>query len=144
MTAASAVSFKQILSVRWNPGRDLAVVALSWVLVVGALYTATVIVGTAPWDGMAYFFLYAVVSATLFGLGIPLYWMTVVRRRPIAGLGLTTKRVGVSLVVQLILATLLYFATLAKVELPPADMSESLLHWTTLTAIERMIFRPEA
>jgi hypothetical protein len=62
MTAASAVSFKQILSVRWNPGRDLAVVALSWVLVVGALYTATVIVGTAPWDGMAYFFLYAVVN----------------------------------------------------------------------------------
>jgi uncharacterized protein len=121
MTTVTVAPLKRIFAVHWKPNKDLAVVALSWVLVVAALYAATVIVGTKVWDGMAYFFLYAVVGATLCGLGIPLYWMTVVRRRSIADLGLTTKRMGVSLAVQLVLAVLLYFATLAKVQLPPVE-----------------------
>ena len=83
-------TLKQVFTLRWNPNKDLAVVALSWILVVGALYAATVIVGQAVWGGMAYFFLYAVVGAALCGVGIPLYWMTVVRRRSIADLGITT------------------------------------------------------
>ena len=121
MTAVTAASLKQILAVHWKPNKDLAVVALSWVLVVATLYAATVIVGSTVWGGMAYFFLYAVVGATLCGLGIPLYWMAVVRRRPVADLGLTTKRWGISLTVQLVLAVLLYFVTLAKVQLPPVE-----------------------
>jgi membrane protease YdiL (CAAX protease family) len=121
MAILTATKAKQVFSVRWQPNKDLAVVALSWLLVVGALYTATVIVGSQVWGGMAYFGLYAIVGATLCGVGIPLYWMAVVRRRPVADLGLTARRVGVSLAVQLILAVLLYFATLAKVELPPAE-----------------------
>jgi hypothetical protein len=44
--------------------------------------------------------------------GIPLYWMTVVRRRPIAELGLTSKRWGLGLVLQLACAALLYFGTI--------------------------------
>jgi hypothetical protein len=121
MMTSTATPLKQVLSIRWNLGKDLAVVALSWLLVVGALYTATVIVGQTVWGGLAYFFLYAVVGATLFGIGIPLYWMTVVRRRSIADLGLTTKRWGLSLVLQVIFATLLYFGTFAKVQLPPIE-----------------------
>jgi uncharacterized protein len=73
------------------------------------------------WGGMAYFVLYAVVGAALCGVGIPLYWTAVVRRRPVADLGLTTKRLGLSLALQLVFATLLYFATLAKVQLPPVE-----------------------
>ena len=121
MATVTAAPLKQILAVRWKPNKDLAVVALSWVLVVAALYAATVIVGSKVWGGMAYFFLYAIVGATLCGLGIPLYWMAVVRRRPVADLGLTTKRWGISLAVQAVLAVLLYFATLAKVQLPPVE-----------------------
>jgi CAAX protease family protein len=120
MTTVTA-AVKQIFAVRWKPTRDLAVVALSWVLVVAALYAATVIVGTAPLGGMAYFFLYAIVGATLCGLGIPLFWMTVVRRRPIADLGLTTKKWKISIAVQAVLAALLYFATLAKIQVPPVE-----------------------
>lgn len=119
--ATTAAPLKQVLSIRWNPNKDLAVVALSWLLVVGAFYTATVIVGQAVWDGMAYFLLYAVVGATLFGVGLPLYWMTVVRRRSIADLGITTDRLGLSLMLQAVFATLLYFGTLAKVQLPPVE-----------------------
>ena len=129
MTTVTA-AMKQIFAVRWRPNKDLVVVALSWVLVVAALYAATVIVGTQVWDGMAYFFLYAVVGATLCGLGIPLFWMTVVRHRPIADLGLTTKKWKVSLTVQASLAALLYFVTLAKVQLPPI---EQLLPLVTLS-----------
>jgi len=119
MTTLAATKARQICSIRWQPSKDLVVVAVSWLLVVGALYTATVIVGSQVWGGMAYFILYALVGATLFGIGIPLYWMAVVRRRPVADLGLTTKRLSLSLAVQFVLAVLLYFATLAKVQLPP-------------------------
>ena len=116
-----AATLRQILAVRWNPTKDLAAVAVSWVLVVGALYTATVIVGQAVWGGMAYFALYAVLGATLFGIGLPLYWTTVVRRRSIAELGLTTRWLGLSLVLQLAFAAFQYMGTLAKAQLPPFE-----------------------
>jgi len=117
--ATIAINLKQALSIRWNPNQDLAAVAGSWLLVVGALYTATVIVGQNVWGGMAYFFLYAVLGATLFGVGIPVYWMTIVRKRPIADLGLSTKWLGLSLLLQLVFAALQYVGTLARIQLPP-------------------------
>ena len=118
---------KQIVTVRWKPSRDLAVVAASWLLVVGALYTATVFVGQDVWGGMAYFILYAVVGATLFGVGLPLYWMVVVRRRTLADLGLTTRRWALSIVLQLIFALLQYIGTLAKTRLPSFEQFLPLL-----------------
>ena len=45
------------LQIFWKSNKDLTAVALSWLLVVGSLYTATVIVGPDVWGGMAYFFL---------------------------------------------------------------------------------------
>lgn len=56
--ASMTSTFKQVFALRWKPGKDLAVVALSWILVVASLYTATVIVGSEVWGGMAYFALY--------------------------------------------------------------------------------------
>jgi membrane protease YdiL (CAAX protease family) len=117
----TTTTLKQVFSIHWNPNKDLGVVALSWFLVVGALYTATVIVGTTAWGGMAYFLLYAVLGATLFGVGIPLYWTTVIRRRPIAELGITTRWLGISIALQLVLAGLQYIGTLAKAQLLSFD-----------------------
>jgi len=94
----------------------LAVVAVSWLLVVGALYIATVIVGQDIWGGMAYFLLYAVIGATLFGVGIPLYWMIVVRHRSLPDLGITTRNWVLSIVLQLVFAFFLYFGTLSKTQ----------------------------
>ena len=65
MTTTTANTLRRIVTVRWKPSWDLAVVAGSWLLVVGALYAATVVVGQDVWGGMAYFALYAVVGATL-------------------------------------------------------------------------------
>lgn len=121
MTNPFALTLKQVPTIRWKPNKDLFAVGISWLLVVGALYTATFLVGTDAFGGMAYFVLYAVVGATLFGVGIPLYWMVVVRRRPVGELGITRERLGISLLVQVVLAVLLYSVTLARVELPPME-----------------------
>jgi membrane protease YdiL (CAAX protease family) len=111
-------TLRQVFALRWKPSRDLAVVALSWILVVASLYTATVIVGDKVWGGMAYFTLYAVIGATLFGIGLPLYWMTVIQKRPLADLGITTRGLGLSIVLQLIFAALQFAGTLAKTQMP--------------------------
>lgn len=121
MTASLTMKLKQVPTLRWKPTKDLLAVGVSWLLVVGALYTATMIVGANAFGGMAYFVLYAVIGATLFGVGIPLYWMVVVRRRSLAELGLTFERLGISLVLQLVLAVLLYSVAFAQVQLPPME-----------------------
>jgi membrane protease YdiL (CAAX protease family) len=110
-----------VLVVRWKPSRGLIVVALSWLLVVGALYTATSIVGQDVWGGMGYFVLYAVVGALLFGIGVPLYWMVIVQHRPLSDLGITTRWLGLSLVLQLVFAAIQFMGTLAKTQLPPFE-----------------------
>jgi len=110
---------RQALTVRFRPTRDLAAVAASWLLVVGAIYTATVIVRAEAGGGLPYFGLYAVLGATVFGVGIPVYWTVVVRRRPLDDLGLTRRRLGLSLMLQAFFAGLQFMATLARMELPP-------------------------
>lgn len=127
MSELTSSMLRQIVAVRWKPSRDLAVVAVSWLLVVGALYTATVFVGSDVWGGMGYFILYAVVGATLFGVGIPLFWMVVVRRRSLADLGLTTRHWAISIVLQLAFAALQYIGTLAKTGLPAFEQFLPLL-----------------
>lgn len=120
-------ALREVFTIRFRPSADLLVVGLSWLLVVGALYTATTFVGTRVWGGMAYFTLYAVVGATLFGIGIPLWWTVGVRRRPLSDLGLTTRRLPASIAVQLVLAGLQYAQTLAKTGLPSFDQLLPLL-----------------
>lgn len=115
-TVVSAI--QHIFTVRWNPGKDLLAVAVSWVLVTGALYTATVIIGPSVWGGFAYFLLYALLCATIFGVGFPLYWTVVKRQRSIEDLGLTTQRLIPSLALQAVFSVLLYSVTLARVQLP--------------------------
>lgn len=121
MATNMAENIKQIFTFRWKPSRDLLAVGISWLLVVGALYTATVLVGEGVWGGFAYFLLYAVLCATLFGVGLPLYWTVIKRRRPVADLGITTHRLVPSLVLQAVFSVLLYAVTLAKVRLPPVE-----------------------
>lgn len=121
MPAKISDGLKQLFAVRWEPDWDLAVVGVSWLLVVAALYTATVVVGPEVGGGMPYFGLYAVLGATIFGVGIPLYWMVVVRKRPLSDLGITTRLLGVSIGLQFVFGALQYFGTLANVQLPALE-----------------------
>lgn len=112
---------KTIFTVRWQPNKDLLAIAVSWVLVVAALYTATFIVGSTVAGGMAYFGLYAVLGATLFGVGIPLYWTVVVRKRPVSDLGLTRDRLGLSIVLQLVFAALQFSGAYRGLKIPTME-----------------------
>lgn len=112
---------KTIFTIRWQPNRDLIAIIVSWVLVVAALYTATFVVGSTVAGGMAYFGLYAVLGATLFGIGIPLYWTVAVRKRPVSDLGLTRERLGLSIVLQLAFAALQFSGAYRGLKIPTME-----------------------
>jgi membrane protease YdiL (CAAX protease family) len=111
-------TIRSIFTFRWKPGRDLLAVIVSWLLVTSALYTATVIVTAEAGGGLPYFFLYAILAATLFGVGLPLAWMVVYRKRPVQDLGITIRALGISLVLQIVFSIFQYIGTLARTELP--------------------------
>ena len=111
-------TMKNIFAVRWQPNKDLIAIAVSWVLVVVTLYTATFIVGSTVGGGMPYFGLYAVLGATIFGIGIPLYWTIAIRKRPISDLGLTWKSLGVSIILQLVFAALQFAGAYRGLQIP--------------------------
>jgi uncharacterized protein len=140
MSETITKTLREIFAVRFKPSRDLAAVAISWLLVVGALYTATTFVGTRAWGGMAYFFLYAVVGATLFGVGIPLFWTVAVRRRPLSDLGFTTRHLRLSIVIQVVLAALQYAGTLARTGFPSFEHLLPLLALTLAIGFFEALF----
>lgn len=114
----SVENARKLFVFHWRPGRDLFIVLLSWILVVGALYTATVLVGTEAWGGIAYFLIYALLGAGIFGVGLPLYWMVVVRKRPLSELGITTRWLWLSLGLQIVFSVAQYMGTLAESGVP--------------------------
>lgn len=99
---------RYIFAVRWQPSLDLAAVAVSCILVVGTLYTATVVVTPEAGGGIPYFLLYGVVMALLAGIGLPVFWMIVVRKRALSSLGLTWRRWRLSLAIQTGLGAILF------------------------------------
>lgn len=101
---------------RFKPSADLVAVGVSWLLVVLSLATATFVV-TAN-NGVAYFLVYAIVGAAGFGVALPVWWMVWHRKRTIAELGVTTRLLGVSLIIQLALSALQYSQTLGRMSLP--------------------------
>ena len=109
---------KTIFGFRWQPSKDLLAIVVSWVLVVAALYAATFLVGSEVAGGMAYFGLYAVLGATIFGIGIPLYWTVVVRKRPVSDLGLTRDRLALSVILQLAFAALQFIGAYRDLKIP--------------------------
>ncbi len=110
-----------IFSVRFKPGKDLIAVLVSWLLVTDSLYTATFFVGSEVAGGMLYFLFYAVISATLCGVGFPLYWTVKVRKRPLSDLGITRHLLGISILIQIILAGFQYFSALGGATYPPVS-----------------------
>lgn len=135
-----AETAKKIFNVQWRPGRDLPAVLVSWILVVGALYTATEIVGQEVWGGMGYFLLYGVLAAGIFGIGIPVYWTVVVRKKPLAELGITTRWLWLSLALQILFAIIQYAGTLAKGSLPEFGQFVPLLALALVIGLFEAIF----
>lgn len=107
---------RQIFTFRWKPNKDLAIVILSWVLVVSSLSIATYVF--TPQRGGLYFVFYGVIGAMIFGVGLPLFWMVFIRKRPISDLGITTKYWLASIILQIIFAVIQYFMIFNKSSLP--------------------------
>lgn len=137
-TVKSAV--KTIFTFRWKPGLDLVAVLISWLLVTASLYTAMMIVTPDVGGGMPYFFLYAGLTACVFGVGLPLLWMVVIRKRPIQDLGITKKSIWISIVLQIVLCGLQYLGTLAKVSLPSLEKLLPLFTMTLAIAFFEALF----
>lgn len=131
---------KRIFALRWQPERDLVAVLVSCVLVVGALYTATVVVGAEAWGGIGYFLLYAVLGAGIVGVGFPLYWTVVVRKRPLSDLGISTRWLWLSLILQVIFAALQYAGTLAKSGIPDLERFIPLLTLSLAIGFFEVVF----
>lgn len=110
------MNFKKLFEFRFQPTIDLWVVGLSWLLVVASLAAATFI--ATPARGGTYFILYALVGATLFGVGLPVWWMVWRRGRSVADLGVTGRLLGLSLLLQLAFAAVQYYFTLSRAEIP--------------------------
>lgn len=110
---------RELFVLRFTPNRDLWALAISWVLVTGSLATATYVV--SPANGGGYFIVYAILTAFLFGVGFPTWWMVWHRKRSIADLGVTTRYLGIGIVIQLILAAVQYVLTLGRSGVPEAS-----------------------
>lgn len=110
---------RDVFRLRWRPSKDLLAVAASWILVVGALYTATFVIGDKVLGGMGYFLTYAILGALVFGFGIPVTWTFFVRKRSIAELGLTRKHLVLSIVIQVAAAGIQLALAWKTFTLPP-------------------------
>ena len=118
MKSFTIPSIKQLFIFRWNPNSDLAVVALSWILVVSALSMSTFVIGQELWGGMGYFLVYAIIGATLCGIGLPLYWVVVIKKRPLSALGITTQNWKLSVILQILFALLINVPRLLQLGFP--------------------------
>ena len=114
--------FKFLFTFRWKPNLDTGVVVISWVLVTSSLYTATKIVTPAVGGGIPYFLIYAILTALILGIGVPLLWMVIYRKRPVKDLGITRDKLGTSLILQLIFSLVLYFTAFKGLELPAYEV----------------------
>lgn len=106
-------SLRQIITeqgFRWQPDRDTLVAFGSYILVVAALFTAFQVFTTER--VAANFVTFGPITLAGLGVALPIFYMVLVRHRPLADLGLTTHQLLSSLVLSLLLGFDTYRATL--------------------------------
>ena len=110
-------TFTQLFKhVRWQPGRDTLVALVSYILVVAALYTAFQLFTTER--VAANFITFGPIGLGLLGIGIPVSYTVMVRRRSLTNIGITGYQLLPSLTLGLLLGYDIFRNTLA-----PMDMS---------------------
>jgi membrane protease YdiL (CAAX protease family) len=126
--------------VHWHLSRDTLVALASYVLVVAGLYTAFQVFTT---ERVAANFI-AFGPITLAGLGVtlPVLYTVLVRRRPLADLGLTVERLLPSLVLSLLLGWDTYRNTLATLDVVwTLDVVPLVVMVVVVGAFEAIFFR---
>lgn len=98
----------------WHPQRDIVVALLSYLLVVAALFVAFQVFTT---DRVAANFItFGPIALAGLGLALPVFYTILVRRRPLADLGITTYRLLPSLALSLVLGWDTYRNTIATLD----------------------------
>lgn len=86
-----------VFALRWQPGRDTLLALLTALLMVPVYYAGTHF-ASGPVAGL----LFAVLGNGVFNVIFPAYYVLVVRREPLAELGITTRRLGLAVILSLI------------------------------------------
>ncbi|KUO51871.1 MAG: hypothetical protein APF76_16145 [Desulfitibacter sp. BRH_c19] len=107
---------KNIYWFRFNCSKDLFAVILSWVLVVGTLYTAFQIFTTEM--VAANFITFGFGTILLCGIGLPIAYIKIIKRKGLELLGISKRNIILSIMLGSVLAIGQYSQTLAKVTLP--------------------------
>ncbi|HEX2965821.1 MAG TPA: type II CAAX endopeptidase family protein [Syntrophorhabdaceae bacterium] len=131
---------KEVFTFRWRPTSDLLMVAFSWILVVAGLYTATFIVGSTALGGMGYFLTYAVLTTLAFGICIPVGWMLFVRKSSPVSLGITSKNLFLSILLQLVFAIIQFLLMRSVIQLPPFRTMLPLIALSLCTGFFEAVF----
>jgi membrane protease YdiL (CAAX protease family) len=106
----------ELLEFRFNPTRELALIATSWLAVVGGLYTAFKIVTTS--NVALNFILYGPVSLLMLGTVVPVSYITWFKKESLDELGITREHWLPSILIGIGLGVNTYLKTLASVQYP--------------------------
>jgi len=106
--------YNTLADIHWRPNRDTIVALISYVLVVAALFTAFQIFTTER--VAANFISFGPLALAGLGVAVPVFYTVLVRRRPLADLGLTTQQLLPALALGLLLGWDTYRNTLAMLD----------------------------
>lgn len=112
--AARPPAHDALVDIHWRPKWDTVVALVSYVLVVAALFTAFQIFTTER--VAANFITFGPLALAGLGVAVPAFYTVLVRRRPLADLGLTTRQLLPSLALGLLLGWDTYRNTLATLD----------------------------
>lgn len=101
---------------KFEPSKELWIVLLSWILVVGTYYLSFQVITTQR--VAAQFITFGIIGIMLLGIIAPAAWNCLVMGRPLSGLGISTDKLVLSVALGLILTAVQYYLTLRNIELP--------------------------
>jgi membrane protease YdiL (CAAX protease family) len=131
---------REFLKFRFKPTLDLLMVIVSYLVLVGCLYTAFQIVTTA--NVAANFILYGPVSLLILGVVAPISYNNLIKKRPLLETGITKKYWIASVVLGIIFGAITYMGTLATITLPPLTEFLPLIFMAiTVGLFEAIFFR---
>jgi hypothetical protein len=124
--------------VHWGPTQETWVALVSYLLVVGGLSLAFQVFTTAR--VAANFITFGPITLALLGVGLPVFYMTVLRRRSPADLGITWRQLVPSLILGLLLGWDTYRETLGTQSWQPTRETVPLIVMALAVGIFEAIF----
>jgi membrane protease YdiL (CAAX protease family) len=140
LPAQEPILRRMLGAVYWRPNRDTLVALVSYLLVVGGLFTAFQVFTTK--QVAANFITFGPVTLAGLGVILPILYTVLVRRRPLADLGLTAHQLVPSLVLGLLLGWDTYRNTIANQNIAwSRDMVPLVTMAITVGLFEAIFFR---